>query len=390
MSRINRVALSTLAVIVFVMGVAFGSVITTAPTRVQGQDLTDNQSDLLKRIYQQVIGSVVSIDVRIPANSTNLEILPNTPNDPNAPQPQARAAGSGFVYSTDGYIVTNAHVVQDALRISVNFSDGITLPATVVGADSDSDVAVLKVDSTKVKLQPLNIGDSDKLIIGERAIAIGNPFGLSGSMTTGIVSALNRRLTARPSGNAVYSIPQVIQTDAAVNPGNSGGPLLNNKAEVIGVTTAIESQVRQSSGVSFAISSNLVKHVADILIKNGKISHSYLGISGSSLTVDTKDLMKLDPGFKGALVDEVTPGGPADQAGLQASTQKKTLDGDTQPTTYGGDIIVAIDDIPVNYFEDLLGYLFVKTVPGQTVKLTVYRNGEKVDLQVKLGARPTK
>lgn len=394
-SRIGRFGLTAVVTLTVCLGLVLGTIFVSAPLRVLGEPAHQDSSTQLQDLYKKVNPSVVNILVRVPADSSLPDVLPTLPPNrstpqPNGSQPFAQAQGSGFVYDTEGHLITNAHVVQDATRISVTFADDATAIATVVGVDPDSDIAVIKIDPAKVpnKLTPLSLADSDKLEVGERVIAIGNPFGLSGTMTQGIVSALGRSLDGQRSAdsNSRYLIPQIIQTDAAINPGNSGGPLLNLKGEVIGVNTAIESRVRQSSGVGFAVPANIVKKMADALIKDGKVTHSYLGILGGTLLPDVSELMDLDPNFHGVLVRDVVKGSPGAKAGVKPSTVEKQIDGDR--ILVGGDIIVSVDDVPVRRFEDLLAYLFVKTSPGQDIKLTVYRDGQNVDLKVTLAARP--
>ncbi len=397
LSRINRLGLAVLLAAALSIGVLLGSVMTLAPARVLAQSSDD--TTLLQHIYQQVNPSVVNIQVTIPAGSPASGLLPvnpfQGPGDQGTPPPNSDrqgqlqlAEGSGFVYDTSGDIVTNAHVVQDATKIIVTFSDDTSLIAKVVGIDPDSDVAVVKIDPAKEKLAALTLADSDTLTVGDRAIAIGNPFGLAVTMTQGIISALGRSLEGqRSTGSASnYLIPQVIQTDASINPGNSGGVLLNTKGEVVGVTTAIESNVRQSSGVGFAVPSNIVKKVADSLIKSGKIDHSFLGIAGTTLDLELNNVAGLDDNTRGVLVRDVTPGSPAATAGLKPSTKTVQIDG--TPIKVGGDIIVGIDDITVKRFEDLLSYLFIKTEPGQTVKIKIVRDGKPLELSVTLSARP--
>jgi S1-C subfamily serine protease len=380
MLRKHRLAQTLLLVVVLVVGIFLGSALTASTTRVQGQTFVDEAEEMLQRVYREVNPSVVSIIVRIPANAAlDDRLFPF--EDPQPQQGTRVAQGSGFVYDDQGHVVTNAHVVDQAQQISVVFAGGLSLPGTIVGTAPDSDLAVVKYDQTKVAVGPLKLADSDEVIVGSRAIAIGNPFGLPGTMTQGIVSGVNRLL---PQDR--FNIPEIIQTDAAINPGNSGGPLLNNKGEVIGVNTAIRSRVGQSSGIGFAIASNTVKLIADQLIANKRVEHSYLGITGASLTSDINELMGLDPTFQGVLVGTVENNGPASRAGLRPSNDQRSLNGET--FAVGGDIIVAIDDQPVKVFEDLLSYLFNNTQPGQTVRLTVYRNGEKVDLSVTLVPRP--
>jgi 2-alkenal reductase len=374
----QRFSLAALIAVVLTIGILIGSVLPVMPTRVLGQQnaqtAVDAETQLLQQLYQQVNPSVVNIRVNVADRVT--------------PQGDfAQGEGSGFVYDTQGHIVTNAHVVESADRIVVTFFDDTSVVADVVGVDLDADLAVIKVDPSKFKLVALPVADSDKVIVGERTIAIGSPFGLSGTMTTGIVSALGRSLSsqreAEQSGR--YSIPAVIQTDAAINPGNSGGPLLNGRGEVIGVNTAIATSNtnRASSGVGFAVPSNIVKQVADTLIKDGKISHSYLGISGTTLTLELNEELGLDPNFHGALITSVTPGGPAEKAGIQPATISNV-----RASSQGGDVIVAVDGNPVKRFDDLISYLFIKTKPGQTVKLSVFREGKTIEVSVTLGARP--
>jgi 2-alkenal reductase len=345
----------------------------------------DLQTQILHAVYAKVNPSVVSITVRVPASaSATIPIVPRR-NGQTQPQQQQYqyAAGSGWVYDSNGHIVTNAHVVQDADQVTVTFSDGAQFRATIVGIDADSDLAVIKVEGDASKYAPLTLADSDKVQIGDRAIAIGNPFERAGTLTHGIVSATGRSVQGA-AGN--YVIPNAIQTDAAINPGNSGGPLLNANGEVIGVNQQIAAEVRQASGVAFAIPSNLVKTVADTLIKDGKITHSYLGIGGGTVTLDIIEAMKLPNTTRGAYVNQVTANSPAAKAGLRAGTVTENTDAGS--VLLGGDIIIKVDDQAVRSFEDLTGYLYMKTMPGQTVKLTVLRDGKETVLSVTLAARP--
>src|SRR5258706_4065493 len=344
LTRLNRLSGAILLTVVLCTGILLGSVFSVRPIQVQGQDVPDEETVILQRLYQQVNPSVVNIRVTVPAGAAAAGLLPvdpfavpGTPDAaPGAPTPPAPggltiAGGSGFVYDNDGHIVTNAHGVQDASKIQVTLSDNTTLLANVLGIDLDSDIAVIKVDTSKIKLPPpLTLGDSEKLMIGERAVAIGNPFGQKGTMTQGIISGLGRSLEGQRSTGADggrYLIPQVIQTDAPINPGNSGGPLLNGKGEVIGVNTAIESRLGQSSGVGFAVPSSIVKRAADALVKTGKVAHSYLGIAGGTLTMDLNQLMGLDDNFHGVLIQDAAPDGPAGKAGIKGSTTEKQLEG---------------------------------------------------------------
>ncbi len=355
----------------------------TAPTGLRPQTAdnpVDPQTQILRDVYQRVNPSVVSIAVRVPSTVSGTQ----------SSGPYDFAAGSGFVYDTAGHIVTNSHVVDGANRIEVTFSDDTAMYAKVVGSDPDSDIAVIQVQGDASKYAPLTLADSDKVVVGDLAIAIGNPFQQSGTMTHGIVSSLHRSVDALTQSNSTsggtYTIPDAIQTDAPINPGNSGGPLLDSGGNVIGITEQIASTVRQSSGVSFAISSNLVKAVADTLIKDGKIQHSWLGIGGGTLSLDVKDAMKLPSDLQGIYVSSVEPGSPAEKGGLKEGTSTVTVDGQRLPS--GGDIIIAIDGQPTKHFDDLTSYLFAHTKVGQTVKLTVMRDGKQLDLSVTLAARP--
>jgi len=352
----------------------------------------------LEEIYQRVNPSVVNIRVVQKNTSTdtsggNLPQLPffnfpNQPQQPNTPQ-YSEGLGSGFVWDTEGHIVTNNHVVDGADKIQVTFSDGTVLPAKLVGADSYSDLAVIQVDSKSVQLQPIEAVDSNSVKVGQLAIAIGNPFGLSGTMTVGVVSALGRTIPAGDVSNAqgpVYSIPDIIQTDAPINPGNSGGVLLNDQGQLIGVTAAIESTVGANAGIGFAIPSAIVQRVVPALIKTGSYQHPFLGISGTTLTLDMAKAMNLPENTHGALVVEVIPNGPADKAGVKGSDRQVTIDG--QDVRVGGDVIIKIDDTVVHTMDDVIAYLSDHTEVGQTVKLTVLRDGKEKVLNVKLEARP--
>jgi 2-alkenal reductase len=301
--------------------------------------------------------------------------------------------GSGFVIDQEGHIVTNQHVVQDAEEIEVDFPSGLRAWAILVGTDPDSDLAVIRVEVPPDELVPLPLADSDQVHVGETVIAIGNPFGLSGTLTVGVVSALGRTLASErqaPTGG-VFSAADLIQTDAAINPGNSGGPLLNTRGEVIGVNRAIRTESftlsgdAANSGVGFAIPSNIVRRVAPVLIASGSYDYPYLGLSSlSELNLATLEILGLPPDTTGAYVTCVTPGGPADLAGVQGSGPCDSLD----ILQTGGDLIIAIDDISVREFNDLLSYLVNHTEVGQTVIMTVLRDGMEVDLEILLQARP--
>jgi len=345
----------------------------------------------LERIYEDVSPSVVNIQVlqKGTAGVDLPQMLPGMPIPQQPPQGQyQRGSGSGFVWDKEGHVVTNNHVVDGADKIKVVFSDGTTVPATVVGTDPDSDLAVVKVDLPAGDLYPVRLADSTQVKVGHLAVAIGNPFGLENTMTVGFVSALERSLPVESNGGAgpSYTIPDVIQTDAPINPGNSGGVLVNDRGEVIGVTSAIISPVRASAGIGFAVPSVIVQKVVPALIEDGRYAHPWLGISGTSLDPDLAQAMELEAGQRGALVADVVPGGPADEAGLRGSDQTITVDGEER--RIGGDVVVAIDGQPVETFDDLVAYLVRSTEVGQTVTLTVLRDGRERQVEVTLSERP--
>ena len=343
----------------------------------------------LEALYTGINPSVVNIQVTSPTSSARGQQNQASPqgNSPSGLQMQ-HALGSGFVWDSNGDIVTNNHVVDGANSVTVTFSDGRVLTAKVIGQDPDADLAVIKVDNAG-QLTPLQMANSDQVKVGELAVAIGNPFGLSGTMTVGYVSALGRTLNANEAqtgSTPSYTIPDVIQTDAAINPGNSGGVLLNDQGQVIGVTAAIESSGQSNSGIGFVIPANIVSQVVPELIKNGKYEHAYLGISGTDMTPQLASAMNLGAGQRGALVVSVAAGGPADKAGLKGSTQTVTIDGLTAHV--GGDVIVAIDGQKVNSFDDLVSILFKNGVVGQSVKVDILRGGSSLSVNVVLAARP--
>jgi S1-C subfamily serine protease len=286
--------------------------------------------------------------------------------------------GSGFVYSQNGHIVTNEHVVEDSNRVEVSFTDGTTHNARIVGTDPYTDLAVLKVN--KRNLEPLDLADSSNVRVGQKAVAIGNPFGLRGSMTSGIISQKGR--TLRTQGG--FSTPNVLQTDAAINPGNSGGPLMNIQGEVIGVNTAIESNTGVFSGIGFAVPSSTVQRVVPELIDDGDYAHPWIGVSGIDLNQDIADEMGLE-NTTGFMIVEVVPGGPAEQAGLQAGDRNVTIDG--ADLTVGGDVITAINGQQIRGISDVLLYLARDAEVGGTVDITVVRDGEKIQIPLTLQSR---
>jgi 2-alkenal reductase len=290
-------------------------------------------------------------------------------------------SGSGFVYSADGHIVTNNHVIEDGVDYEVVFSSGDRRRAELVGTDVDSDLAVIKVDQLPEGIEPLPLAEPDDLQVGQFVITIGNPFGEQGSMSLGIVSGLGRSLPSQreTAMGSSYSLPQVIQTDAPINPGNSGGPLLNLDGEVVGVNAAIASLTGTNSGVGFSIPVAAVRRVVPSLVEDGEYVYPYMGVGfDGEITLDEQTIFDL-PQTSGAYVLSVTPGGPGAEAGLIAADPGSGR---------GGDLIVKIDDQEIRDFSDLNSYLVFYTAVGQTIELTVLRDGELMQFPLTLGARP--
>jgi serine protease Do len=332
---------------------------------------------------------------------TNVEGSTVQVTDSSTPGQLGPRLGSGFVYDSEGHIITNNHVVTGATGdLDVTFLDGNVYTAKLVGADPYADLAVLKVEGVpKDKLVPLSLANSSSLKIGQPVAAVGNPFGLSGSLTLGIVSGLGRSLPASPPQeptipqldipslpeSPTFSIPDIIQTDAAINPGNSGGPLLNLKGEVIGINTAIFSTTGAYSGVGFAIPSNMIKKVVSSLIATGSYTHPYIGITGIDVTPDIAKAMGLQEA-RGFLVTDVTAEGPAAKAGIQGGDLLTDING--REIELGGDVIVKIDNNTVRKIDDVLTYLEREKQVGDTVQLTVLRDGQLQQIPVTLAARP--
>jgi 2-alkenal reductase len=329
------------------------------------------QQDALVDIYQTVSPGVVSIQV-----VTNV----------------GTGVGSGFVVDKEGHIVTNYHVVEDATSVEVDFQSGLKVFGEILAVDLDSDIAVIKVDVDPDELYPLTIGDSDQVYVGQTVVAIGNPYGLTGTMTVGIVSARGRTLDSirQTSSGNYFSAGDLIQTDATINPGNSGGPLLNLNGEVIGINRAIQTTgttvtgTATNTGIGFAVSSNILKLVLPSLLEGGSYSYPYLGLSAyPSLTLTEADYLGLDQAV-GAYVVSVISGGPADEAGIQAGDQPTQIQG----LYGGGDLLIAVDGQEVLQFSDMLSYMMLNKKPGDTMTVTVLRDGETLDLTVTLGERP--
>ena len=289
--------------------------------------------------------------------------------------------GSGFVFDKKGHIITNAHVVEDVTKVVVTFLDGRSYNAEIIGIDTFTDIAVIKVNADLSLLHPLALGDSSNLQVGEPIAAIGNPFGLSGSMTSGIVSQLGRLL---PSG-AGYSIPDVIQTDAAINPGNSGGPLLNMRGEIVGINTAIQSATGEFTGVGFAVPSQSLAKIVPKLIQNGEYKHPWIGISGRDIDPDLAKVLNLNDAV-GFLVVTVIPDSPASRAGLHGSENIEEIDG--VQYTIGGDIILSVDGVEVRKISDILIHLQRAKSVGDEMVLEILRDNRTTNVTIILGERP--
>jgi S1-C subfamily serine protease len=294
--------------------------------------------------------------------------------------------GSGFVYDDNGHIITNHHVVSGGgNRLDVTFPDGIVYRASLIGSDPSADIAVLYVeDVPKEKLLPLSLADSSKVRVGERVAAIGNPFGLSGSLSNGIVSGVGRQIPAEEEEG--FTIPDIIQTDAPINPGNSGGPLLNMRGEVIGINSAIYSTTGQFAGVGFAIPSNTIAQVMPSLITTGSYQHPWLGVAGRDMTPGIADRLGLDEP-RGFLVMDVVAGSPAEKAGIQRGNEDTVIDG--IPMKLGGDVIIAVDNNTVRKIDDILAYVEMKKSVGDDLKLTILREGQTMEVIATLAARPS-
>lgn len=329
------------------------------------------QDSLLTSLYERVYPGVVSIQTLTQ---------------------EGDGLGSGFVYDKQGHIITNFHVVEGADDLEVDFPSGLKVRGKVIGEDLDSDLAVIKVDAPESALFPLELGDSDKIKVGQTVVAIGNPFGLSGTMTTGIISARGRTLDSlrtTPEG-LNFTAGGIIQTDAAINPGNSGGPLLDLQGRVIGINRAIRTNsfgaigTPTNSGVGFAVPVNIVRRVVPSLIEYGKYDYPYLGISSHpEISLIEQEALRL-PQANGAYIVEVVPGGPADQAGLRGGRTSSPIPG----LPAGGDLIIAVDGRPVQVFAEMLAYLMENKSPGETIVLTIIRDNEQKEVTVTLGRRP--
>jgi S1-C subfamily serine protease len=370
-----------------------GHKIPPATTIAQGGELVDSSSNATTNAVQITRNNSLTLTDLFEETQQSVVQVSGTLNEEDPFF--GTSLGSGFIYDNIGHIITNYHVVAGSNPddISITFIDGTVYRARVVGADQYSDLAVLRVqdDIPTDKLIPLPLANSSGLLVGQEVVAIGNPFGLSGSMTEGIVSGLNRLIPVYqdPFSDVTapaFSIPDVIQTDAAINPGNSGGPLLNMQGEVVGINSAIFSTTGGFAGVGFSVPSNTIAKVAPVLIERGFFDHPWLGVSGIDMSPEIAEAIGLgEP--RGFLVIEVSPGGPADSAGVEGGDTPMQLNGNE--ILIGGDVVLAINDRDVRKIDDVLGYLQQATQVGETVTLTVWRDGQIIEIDVILGARPS-
>jgi S1-C subfamily serine protease len=366
----KRFAFAT--ILVFVIAMTF----MVPSTAVVAQQVLPPNPLSLNTIFKQVENSVVQITSKIPTA---------TPNPPNPQSSNTTTLGSGFVYDKQGHIVTNGHVVGDAKVADVTFVDGNRYTAKVIAGDPYNDIAVLQISQNARQplssLKPLVLGNSSNVEVGDQVIAIGNPFGLSDTMTTGIVSGIGRSLPAALGEE--FSIPNIIQTDAPINPGNSGGPLLNMQGKMIAMNTAILlSGTDTFSGIGFAIPSNTITKIVPTLIEKGYYPHPSFGLSVVTLTSDLAEDAGIPVNLNGVYVDTITKDSPADKAGIHGSTI------DQYGKKHLGDIIIAADGHNITKSDDLINYIGQHEIAGNNLTLTVYRNGHVIDLKVTLGARP--
>ena len=344
---------------------------TSAPIYVSSDGIS--QQETLTSLYENVLPGIVSLQVTTA---------------------QGGSLGTGIIFDAEGHIVTNEHVIDGEEGIEVAFSSGYKGTAKLIGVDKDSDLAVIKVDAPASEIHPLTIGDSKKIKVGQSVVAIGNPFGLNGTMTHGIISALGRTQDSNRqlANGGNFSVADMIQTDAAINPGNSGGPLFNLQGEVIGINRSIRTDASNvtgepvNSGIGFAIPASLIKRVVPAIISTGKFEYPYLGISALQSELMTLKVIN-ELGLKsmtGVYITSVVAGGPAEKAGLIGANQPTSVTG----LDAGGDLVVAIDGNPVKIYDDLIGYLVDNKSPGDQVVLTVLRGDQKVDLTLTLAKRP--
>jgi 2-alkenal reductase len=349
------------------IGDAFPEVTEPKVATLTPHEIVEAQGIHLADLYEKTVQSVVFI-----ASTT----------------PQGIGSGSGFVWDTEGHVVTNYHVIQNTSSLTVKFYNGREYRADVVAFDPDADLAVIRLIDPEHGLVPIAIGNSSDLRPGEIAIALGNPFGEEFTMTTGIVSAVSRTLN---SGFSSYSIPSVVQTDAAINPGNSGGPLLDKNGAVIGVNTQIRSESRQNSGIGFAVPVDLVKRVVPSLINDGYHTYSLMGITGQEVDITKRKSANLPGDVVGAMVMTVSPSGPADTAGIRGDSGDRASNGALIRglENWDGDIIISINSIPMKSMDNLIGYLALNTAPGEEIEIGIFRGGIEISVSMTLGSRPS-
>jgi S1-C subfamily serine protease len=360
---INRNNGTILMLIFLASGTFFG--IANAQNLDEASNISNNKSLSLNDLFEFVENSIVQVTKTMP------------PANPYGPDKEnTTSLGSGFIYNDKGYIVTNNHVVENAKAVDITFINGDRYTANITGTDPFSDLAVIKINENTTGLpKPLVVGNSSELRVGDQVVAIGNPFGLDSSMTTGIVSQIGRLLSIDERG---FSIPNAIQTDALINPGNSGGPLLNMKGEVIGVNTA----GIFPGGIGLAVPSNTVLRIIPILMEEKNYTHPWLGITGNTLTSDLAKREKVDRTLKGVIIDNIVKSSPADLAGLNGSNVNQY--GEKR----GGDIVTAVDGKQILKMEDLISYLELNKAVNDNATLSVYRDGEMIDKQITLKSRP--
>jgi S1-C subfamily serine protease len=352
-----------LMLILLASGTFFG--IANAQNLDEASNSSNNKSLSLNDLFELVENSVVQVTKTMP------------PANPYGPDKEnSTSLGSGFIYNDKGYIVTNNHVVENAKAVDVTFINGDRYTANITGTDAFSDLAVIKINENTTGLpKPLVVGNSSELRVGDQVVAIGNPFGLESSMTTGIVSQIGRLLSVDERG---FSIPNAIQTDALINPGNSGGPLLNMKGEVIGVNTA----GIFPGGIGLAVPSNTILRIIPVLMEEKNYTHPWLGVTGNTLTADLAKREKVDRTLKGVIIENIVKSSPADLAGLNGSNINQY--GEKR----GGDIVTAVDGKQILKMEDLISYLELNKAVNENATLSVYRDGEIIDKQVTLKSRP--